>query len=100
MVCLKIGTKYCFEFDAIDLDGDHLHLFVCAEPKDSPPRVRQIIKNITARKMFNNTLKSKKIFGSELWSKGGYIGTLGDGKTFNFIKTMLKIREINKKKII
>jgi len=65
LVCLKIGTKYCFEFDAIDIDGDHLHLFVCAEPKDSPPRVRQIIKNITARKLFNNTLKSKKYLDFE-----------------------------------
>jgi hypothetical protein len=30
-------------------------MVVCAEPKDSPPRVRQIIKSITARKIFNNT---------------------------------------------
>ena len=33
---------------------------VDAEPKDSSPKVRQIIKKITARKMFNNNLKSKK----------------------------------------
>ena len=72
---LKLVQNTVFEFDAIDIDDDHLHLFACAEPKDSPPRVKQIIKNMTARKMFNNTLKSKKIFGSELWSKGGYIGT-------------------------
>jgi len=48
-VCLGIGERYCFEFDAIGIDGDHVHLFVGAEPKYSLSRVMQIIKSITAR---------------------------------------------------
>ncbi|AKB74315.1 Mobile element protein [Methanosarcina lacustris Z-7289] len=38
-ICFEIGEKYCFEFDAIDTDGDHVHLFVRAEPKYSPSKV-------------------------------------------------------------
>ena len=51
-ICFEIGERYCFEFDAIGTDGDHVHLFVGAEPKYSPSIVMQIIKSITARKIF------------------------------------------------
>ena len=34
-VCSEIGLRYCFEFDAIGCDVDHLHIFVGAEPKYS-----------------------------------------------------------------
>jgi putative transposase len=51
-ICFEIGERYCFEFDAIGTDGDHVHLFVGVEPKYSPSRVIQIIKSITARKIF------------------------------------------------
>jgi REP element-mobilizing transposase RayT len=32
-VCFKIDKTYCFEFDATDNDGDHVHLLVGAETK-------------------------------------------------------------------
>ena len=51
-ICFGIGERYCFEFDAIDTDGDRVHLFVNAEPKYSPSRVMQIMKSITARQIF------------------------------------------------
>ena len=48
----KIGKEYCFEFDAISTDVDHLHLFIGAELKYSLSIVIQIIKSTTARKVF------------------------------------------------
>ena len=32
-ICVEIGKRYCFEFDAIGADGDHVHIFVGSEPK-------------------------------------------------------------------
>ena len=48
-VCFEISERYYFEFDAIGSDGDHVHLFVGAEPKYFPSKIMQIIKSITAR---------------------------------------------------
>ena len=31
-LCFEISERYCFEFDAIGSDGDHVYLFVGAEP--------------------------------------------------------------------
>ena len=27
-ICFEIGTRYCFDFDAICTDGDHVHLWL------------------------------------------------------------------------
>ena len=46
----------------------------------------QIIKSITARKIFKEYPEIRKqLWGGELWSDGGYIGTVGDGTTFDII---------------
>src|SRR5512137_2590480 len=62
-ICAEIGERYCFEFDAIGTDGDHVHLFVGAEPKNSPSKVMQIIKSIAAKQMFKYFPEIRK----ELW---------------------------------
>ena len=90
-ICSEIGERYCFEFDAIGCDGDHVHLFVGSEPKYSPSRVMQIIKSITARKIFKEYPEIRKqLWGGELWSDGGYIGTVGDGTTSDVIKNYVE----------
>ena len=66
-VCFEISERYYFEFDAIGSDGDHVHLFVGAEPKYSPSKIMQIIKSITARQIFKQDPEIKKQFwGGEL----------------------------------
>jgi putative transposase len=86
ITCSEIGERYSFVFDAIGCYGDHVHLFVGAEPKNSPSRVMQIIKSITARKIFKEYHEIRKqLWGGELWSDGGYIGTVGDGTTSDII---------------
>ena len=97
-ICSEIGERYSFEFDAIGCDGDHVHLFVGAEPKHSPSRVMQIIKSITARNIFKEFPEIRKqLWGGELWSDGGYIGTVGDGTTSDIIKNYVQKRETRKK---
>ena len=90
-VCFEISERYCFEFDAIGSDGDHVHLFVGAEPKYSPSKIMQIIKRITARQIFKQYPEIKKqLLGGELWSDEGYIGTIGDGTTSDVIKNYVE----------
>ena len=63
ITCSEIGERYSFKFDAIGCDGDHVHLFVGAKPKNSPSRVMQIVKSITSRKIFKEYLKIENSFG-------------------------------------
>ena len=51
----------------------------------------QIIKSITARQIFKQYPEIKKqLWGGELWSDRGYIGTVGDGITSDVIKNYIE----------
>ena len=90
-LCSEIGKRYCFEFDTLGCDGDHVHLFVGASPKYAPSRVIQIIKSITAREFFKQFPKIKKqLWGGEFWSDGGYVGTIGEGVTADIIRNYIE----------
>jgi hypothetical protein len=51
----------------------------------------QIIRSIAARKIFKECLEIKKqLCGEELWSDGGYIGTVGEGTTSDIITNYVR----------
>jgi REP element-mobilizing transposase RayT len=99
-ICSEIGERYCFEFDAIGCDGDHVHLFVGAEPKNSPSRVMQIIKNITARKIFKEYRIKKQLWNGELWSDGDTLEQWETEQHPMLLKIMFKTREIRMKRAL
>ena len=87
----EIAARYWFEFDTIGTDGDHVHIFVGAEPKYSPSRLIQIIKSISAREMFKAFPELRKtLWGGEFWSDGGYVGTVEDGVTADIIRNYIE----------
>lgn len=87
----EIEKRYCFKFDAIGTDGDHVHIFVGAAPKYAPSRVMQILKSIAAKQMFKAFPEIKKeLWGGEFWSDGGYIGTVGEGITAEIIRDYIE----------
>ena len=87
----EIEHRYCFEFDAIGTDGDHVHVFVGAAPKYSPSKVMQVLKSIAAKQMFKAFPEIKKeLWGGEFWSDGGYIGTVGEGVTAEIIRDYIE----------
>ena len=86
-ICIGIGKRYWFEFDAIGTDGNHVHIFVGGAPRHAPSELMQIVKSITARKIFQEYPEIKEdLWGGEFWSDGGYIATVGEGVTEDIIK--------------
>ena len=77
-----ITERYDIVFETVGTDGDHVHIFVGAAPRYAPARVMQIVKSITARRLFREfPVIREELWGGEFWSDGGYIGTVGDGVT-------------------
>jgi len=73
-----VGDRYEIEIEEIGSDGDHVHILVSCPPRYSPSRVMQIIKSITGRMMFKQFPAFKRqLWGGELWSDGGFVGTIG-----------------------
>ncbi|RZB33220.1 MAG: putative transposase [Candidatus Argoarchaeum ethanivorans] len=67
-------------------------MFLLVQHRDhAPSMVMQIIKSITAKTIFKKYPGIKKqLWGGELWSDGGYIGTVGDWVTADIIKTYVE----------
>jgi len=87
----EIGARYEFEIEELGSDGDHVHILVSAPPRYSPSRVMQIIKSITARMMFEKFPEIKQqLWGGELWSDGGFVGTIGQALGLESMKRYIK----------
>ena len=68
-----------------------MHILMEAAPRYFPSRVMQIVKSITARELFNKFPEIKKeLWNGELWSDGGYIGTVGEGINAEIIRSYIK----------
>ena len=74
-----IGERYYLKFDAIGVDEDHFHIVVGAASRYSPSHVMQIIKSITAKKIFEDYPEVKDfLWGGNFWTAGGHIDTVSE----------------------
>lgn len=70
-ICEEIALRYEIEFLEIGTDSDHVHFLVQSVPMYSPKKIVQIIKSITAQKIFEQMPEVKKqLWGGQFWSDG------------------------------
>jgi putative transposase len=79
----KIIAETCIEYDwacrSIEIMPDHVHIFIQIKPEDRPIDVVRTLKSISAVAVFHkySDIKQQKFWGSGLWSKGTYYGSVG-----------------------
>lgn len=63
----------------IEVMPDHVHCFMQLRPTDTPSVVVKTLKSVTAIAVFTRfpNLKGNKFWGSGLWSRGAYYGSVG-----------------------
>ncbi|WP_342225024.1 IS200/IS605 family transposase [Rickettsia endosymbiont of Urophora cardui] len=77
-ICEHIEDRYEIRFLEIGVDKDHVHFLLQSIPMYSPTKITQIIQSITSKKMFEKYPNLKeKLWGSEFWSKGYFMSTVG-----------------------
>ena len=87
----QICQKYDFVLETMGFDKNHVHLMIQTLPKSSPSKVFQILKSISARKVFKKFPKIKlSLWGGNFWSAGGYAGSIGEGKNADIIRNYIK----------
>ena len=75
----------------IGTDDDHVHFLLQSVPMYSPTKIAQVVKSITAKKMFVKYPDLKEeLWGSEFWTKGYFMSTVGkhgdEQKLRNYVK--------------
>jgi REP element-mobilizing transposase RayT len=77
--CLGIEARFEIKFLEIGTEPDHVHFLVQSVPTYSPTKIVRIIKSVTARKIFEKCPEVKKqLWGGEFWTRGYYVGTVGE----------------------
>lgn len=73
--CGDNGWRVC----ELEIMPDHVHLFIQINPTDTPTNVVKTLKSTSAIAVFYQTplLKRQKFWGSGLWSRGTYYGSVG-----------------------
>lgn len=76
---------------ALNVQPDHVHLFLSAPPKVSPSQIAHTLKGATARSVFQSFPDVKQqLWGGALWSRFYYVGSVGDMS----VDTVLKYIEL------
>jgi len=103
--CIKetmrgISERYDIVIDEIGFDKNHIHIFCGAKPSMSPMQIINIIKSITARRVFETfpKLRKKELWGGEFWSDGKYIGTVGEATSEKVIRKYIRNQSMDKSK--
>jgi len=68
-----------WKIGAVNVQEDHVHLFLSTPPSTAPSLIANTLKGITARQVFKRFPDVKKqVGGGSFWSRSYYVGTVGD----------------------
>jgi len=73
-------AEYGWKVQALEIMPEHIHLFIQVGPEDQPVDVARTLKSISAVQIFAKfpNLKGRKFWGSGLWNRGCYYGSVGN----------------------
>jgi putative transposase len=71
--------------------GDRVHIFVEVPPRYSPSQAMQILKNVSARRVFKKFPKLRKqLWAREFWSDGYFVMSVDDKVTTEIIRRYIE----------
>lgn len=74
-VCSERG----WDISALEIQPDHIHLFVSIPPAVAVADAVKILKGVSARKLFTEFSELKNaLWGGSLWAPSYYVGTAGN----------------------
>ena len=92
-ICLEISKRFEISFIEIGTDNDHVHFLIQSVPIQSPTRIIQTVKSITAKQIFKLHPEVKqKLWGGEFWTKGFYVNTVGRHGDEDSIQAYVKLK--------
>jgi len=90
----RIGDEYGMSVVELEVDVDHVHLYVEIPPQRSVGRAVGIFKSLSARAMFKRfPYLKRKLWAGELWSDGYFVRSVGDGVTAETVAQYIRDHE-------
>ena len=90
-ICFGIEERYEIYFLEIGLDEDHVHFLIQSVPLNSPKKIINAIKSITAKEIFRLHPEVKLLlWGGKFWTSGYYVNTVGQYANEEVIKKYIQ----------
>jgi len=94
----EIAGHHGFEIEELEVDKDHVHLFLSFPPKYSIGTVVGLLKAVSAKEIREEFPEVRKqLWGGEFWEDGYVVRTVGDKVTAEVLKTYIRFHEAKKR---
>ena len=83
----RAAEEYGMEIYSVEVDIDHVHVYLQIPPQRSIGRAIGILKSLSARLMFRRfAYLKRKLWAGKLWSDGYFARTVGEGVTAEIVR--------------
>ncbi len=97
-LCCEIAGHHGFEIEELEVDKDHVHLFLSFPPKYSISAAVGLLKAVSAKEIREEFPEVRKqLWGGEFWEDGYFVRTVGDKVTADVIKQYIRFHEAKKR---
>jgi putative transposase len=87
----EIAEEFQFEIEEMEVAKDHVHLFLNFPPKYAIAKVVEILKSISASRLFGEFPELRRqLWGGEFWEDGYFARTVGDQVTAEVVKKYIR----------
>ena len=91
---LEISKHHGFAIQEMEVDKDHVHMFLSFPPKHSISDVVGIFKSVSSKVIREEYPQVKKqLWGGEFWEDGYFARTVGDRVTADVIRRYIRYHE-------
>lgn len=86
-VLRRAASEYGMNIESLEVDEDHVHLYIEVPPQRSVGRAVGILKSVSARLMFKRFgYFRRKLWAGELWGDSYFVRTVGEGMTAAMVR--------------
>ena len=92
------AAHHGFEMEELEVDKDHVHLFLSFPPRYSISAVVGLLKAVSAKEIREEFPEVRKqLWGGEFWEDGYFVRTVGDKVTADVIRKYIRFHEAKKR---
>lgn len=93
-VLRRAAAEYGMEILTLEVDVDHVHVYIQIPPQRSVGRAVGILKSVSARIMFKRfPYLKQKLWAGELWGASYFVRSVGEGVTAEMVAKYIESHE-------
>lgn len=87
----ETAEQYGFKIHELEVDADHVHIYIMIRPQDSVGKAVRVLKSVSARHIFKMfPYMRKKYWAGEFWEDSYFVRSVGEGVTAEMVQNYIR----------